>query len=176
MFEGWGEFFILIGGASGALIGLLFVVTVLAADMRYGTETLSQGAAMYMTPTLLHFVTVLVMSTVGIVPHVESRVFALVLAAWSLVAAIYSGAMAVLVRTRRLPDSGHWTDVWTYGILPALMYVALIACAWSTWRQNPNAPYAIAIGLVVLTIIGIRNAWDLVTFIAPRSASGAKEQ
>lgn len=176
MFEGWGEFYILIGGASGALIGLLFVVTVLAADMRVGADTLSQGSAMYMTPTLLHFTTVLVISAVGIVPHVAPWVVALILAPWSLFGAIYSAVMAVLVRTRRLPASGHWADVFGYGILPTLMYLGLIAGAWSAWQQNPNAPYAIAIGLVVLTIIGIRNAWDLVTFIAPRSAGAVKEE
>lgn len=154
------------------LIGLLFVVTALAAEVHLGPETLAQGNAFYLTPTLFHFTTVLVISALGLVPHVEGWVVALVLAPWSVAAAIYSAAMAVLVRTRRLPDSGHWSDVWCYGILPALLYLALIACAWSAWQQSPNAPYALAIGLVALTILGIRNAWDLVTFIAPRSAEG----
>ena len=43
MFEGWSEFYILVGAADGALIGLLFVVTTLSASMHLGAETLSRG-------------------------------------------------------------------------------------------------------------------------------------
>jgi hypothetical protein len=172
MFEGWGEFYVILGAGSGALLGLLFVVTTLAAGMRLGRDTLTLGSALYMTPTVFHFATVLVFSAIATAPHLSGWVMALVLGPWALAGTVYSCVMAVLVRTRRLPDSGDWTDVWGYGILPAAMYLGLIACAWSAWQNSPNAPYAIAIGMVVLTIIGIRNAWDLVTFIAPRSGDG----
>ena len=103
MFEGWGEFYILLGGAAAALVGLLFVVTTLAGTMHVGREQISQGAALYMTPTLFHYVTVLVMSALGTVPGVGGAIEALVLAPWALVGVVYCGVMAVLVRTRRLP-------------------------------------------------------------------------
>ncbi len=169
MFEGWGEFYLLIGGASGALIGLLFVVTTLSAEMHIGRETLSQGAAFYMTPTLFHFVTVLVLSALAAVPGVTGMWEAAVLGPWALLGAVYSAIMGVEMRQNPLPDSGQWSDVWCYGILPALMYLALAAAAWIAWREAPQAPYAIAIGITVLTVIGIRNAWDLVMFIVPRT-------
>jgi len=173
MFEGWGEFYLLIGGASGALIGLLFVVTTLSAGMHIGAETLSRGAAFYMTPTLFHFVTVLVISALAAVPGVSGFWVAVVLGPWSLAGAIYSAVMGVAMRKNRLPSSGDWADVFGYGILPALMYLALIASAWLAWRGAEQAPYAMAIGLTVLLVIGIRNAWDLVTFIAPRAVDDA---
>lgn len=173
MFEGWSEFYILVGAADGALIGLLFVVTTLSASMHLGAETLSRGAAFYMTPTLFHFVTVLVLSALAVVPHASSVWVAAVLAFWSLAGAGYASAMGAAMRTNRLPDSGQWADVLCYGILPALMYLALLAAAWLTWRGAAEAPYAIAIALVVLMVIGIRNAWDLVMFIVPRTLDEA---
>jgi hypothetical protein len=176
MFEGWSDFYLLLGTASGALIGLLFVVTTLTAEMRAGAEQISQGAAFYMTPTLFHYVTVLVLSVVSVVPGVSGLWVAVLLGPWALVGAIYSAVMAVLVRRSRQPDSGHSVDVWCYGVLPALMYLGMIAAAWLAWRDSGNAPYALGIGLVVLMIIGIRNSWDLVTFIAPRAAAAGGEE
>src|SRR3569623_1557176 len=122
MFEGWSEFYILVGAADGALIGLLFIVTTLSAEMYIGGETLSRGAAFYMTPTLYHFVTVLVLSALAAVPGVTGTWVAVVLALWSVFGAIYSVAIGIMMRRQRLPDSGYWADVWGYGILPAAMY------------------------------------------------------
>ena len=121
MFESWGEFYILVGAADGALIGLLFIVTTLSAEMHIGGETLSRGAAFYMTPTLYHFVTVLVMSAMAVVPHVRGEWVAAVLVFWSVAGAIYSAAMGVAMRRNRLPSSGQWSDVFGYGSLPAAM-------------------------------------------------------
>jgi len=169
MFEGWSEFYILVGAADGALIGLLFVVTTLSASMHIGGETLSRGAAFYMTPTLYHFVAVLVLSALAVVPQVSALWMAAVVAFWSLAGAVYSVTMGVAMRRQRLPDSGQWADVWGYGLLPAAMYLGLCAAAWLLWRGAAEAPYALAIGVVVLMVIGIRNAWDLVMFIVPRT-------
>lgn len=176
MFEGWAEFFLLLGGASAALIGLVFIVTTLASDMRVGTETLSRGASLYMTPTVFHYTSVLVLCALGCVPHADGWPVAAVLGGWALCGLGYSTVMAVLVRLQRLPDSGGWADVWSYGILPAALYIGLFGAAWLSWRESPNAPYALAIGLVALLIVGIRNAWDLISFIAPRSAAGPDEK
>ena len=172
MFEGWDEFYLLVGAADGALIGLLFVVTTLSGNMRTSSEQLSRGAAFYMTPTLFNFVSVLLMSVLAAVPHVTGMWVGLLLGAWSVVGAIYCATMGVVLRQNRLPESGHMADLWGYGVLPALVYVSLIAAAWLSWRDAPQAPYAIAIGLTMLMLIGIRNAWDLVLFIVPRTVDG----
>ena len=169
MFEKWTEFFLLLGGASGALIGLLFVVTTLAAGMRLGAETLARGAALYMTPTLFHFVTVLLLSAGGTAPGLNGFVVALVVAPWALLGLVYGVTTGVLIRTRRLPDAGQLADVWGFGVLPALLYLGLIMVAWGGWHDNANTPEALGIALMALTVLAIRNAWDLVVFIAPRS-------
>jgi len=169
MFADWGDFFLLMGGASGAFIGLLFVVTTLASNLQLGQEQLARGQAQYMTPTLFHFVTVLVLSGVGIIPGMTGWIFASIAAPWAALSLVYCLVTAFLIRRRRLPDAGHMSDVWGYGILPATLYAGLLAIAWVCWINTPSAPYALAVVLLALTIVAIRNAWDLVAYIAPRA-------
>ena len=58
MFEGWDNYFVLTGTASGGLIGLLFVVVTLTSGLERGRALRASG--IYMTPTLVHFAVVLV--------------------------------------------------------------------------------------------------------------------
>jgi hypothetical protein len=48
-----------------------------------------------------------------------------------------------------------WTEAWT--ILGAGTLLA---------GESTSAPIVVAAGLVLLLVIGIRNAWDVVTYIA----------
>jgi hypothetical protein len=172
MFEHWGEFFLLLGGASGALIGLLFVVTTLAASTQIGRVDLARGQALYMTPTLFHFATVLVLSAVGTVPGISGKVMATIVALWALIGTGYGLSISVLIRKRQQPDAGRWSDMVTYGMLPTVVFLALLGMAGSAWVEQSNAAYILGFALLALTIVAIRNAWDLVSFIAPR-ANGA---
>jgi hypothetical protein len=166
MFEGWDSFYLLIGGAAGALIGLLFVVVTLTGNI--GREQAMRGATIYMTPTVSHFAMVLVTSALTAVPHLPRGAAASMVAALGLLGFVYAGRTSWMLHTRRVtPETPHWTDFWCYGAVPAGLYLAMIAAAWTleagkTWAADAVA--AVAIGLL---LIGIRNAWDLVTWLAP---------
>ncbi len=73
----------------------------------------------------------------------------------------------IMHRTRRLttytPDLEDWT--W-YTALPLLGYGAIFAGAIGTFGAPRIALFAIAGGALLLIFIGIRNAWDVVTFLA----------
>ena len=58
---GWDSFYVIVGSAAGALIGLQFVVVTLIAD-RPHLHVAEAGAA-FATPTVVHFGTVLLLST-----------------------------------------------------------------------------------------------------------------
>ena len=62
----WDSFYVIIGSAAGALIGLQFVVMTLIADRptRYAAEA---GGA-FATPTIVHFTVTLVLSALVRVP------------------------------------------------------------------------------------------------------------
>ncbi|MBS0298296.1 MAG: hypothetical protein JSR45_18500 [Proteobacteria bacterium] len=166
MFRGWENFYLTIGSAAGALIGLLFVVVTLTAGR--DRQSALRGVSLYMTPTVLHFVTVLCASAVVTAPG---------LPLWLLVALI---ALAVAVGfgncvwaalgirgLRQASEPVHWTDFWMYGVTPAGAYLLLGLADAFLLSRSEWAPRFLAAVLMGLLLCGIRNAWDLVTWIAP---------
>ena len=166
MFEGWDSFYLLIGGASGALIGLLFVVATLTGNV--GREQAMRGAQIYMTPTVFHFAVVLVTSAVTAVPHLPQRATASIVGALGVLGLAYALNVSWMLRAKRVtPAAPHWTDLWCYGFGPAALYLAMIAAAWTLEISKTLGPDAVAGVTLCLLLIGIRNAWDLVTWLAP---------
>ncbi len=64
--DAWGSFYVILGSAAGALIGLQFVVVTLVAE-RPSLRAAEAGAA-FATPTIIHFSTVLLLSALIRVP------------------------------------------------------------------------------------------------------------
>jgi hypothetical protein len=167
MFEGWDSFYLLVGGAAGALIGTMFIVATLTAG--YDANRLSRGAAVYITPVVFHFGVVMVVSVLTAVPHLSSDIFALVMAVCAAVGVVY--AVVTTVRIFRLdwddtlPDL---SDKFFYGVFPTLAYLALGGAAASIWLWPEDAPYLIGATMLILLVVGIRNAWDLATALVQR--------
>ena len=167
MFEGWADFFLLAGSAAAVLIGLIFVVMTLMQD-RPRSSVLA-GSRLYMGPVVLHMSLVLVLSGAALVPRIAPDEFATVAAVVALAGAV-RGVM-VTVGIRRLAfseDPPHWSDMWFYGAIPAALYVILAIAALGVAGTQVWARDAVAGVIVALLLVGIRNEWDLVTWLAPR--------
>jgi hypothetical protein len=80
--ETWHEFYFMVGSSAGALIGLLFVVVTLAGNFERGRA--ESGARIYVTPTVVHFASVLFLSAISLVPEPAPVVFGLLLLVPSL--------------------------------------------------------------------------------------------
>jgi hypothetical protein len=170
----WETFYFMLGSAGAGLIGLLFVVVTLTAGFDQSRTTF--GAKLYLTPTAFHFAVVLTMSAVVIAPGLPDVATAIILAVVAL------GGLAIAVRSclgiRRPPPPGletpHWTDFWMYGVAPGAIYVGIGGACILLGMTSPLAGFALAALLLTLLLVGIRNAWDLVTFIAPKARDSAK--
>src|SRR4051795_11135404 len=72
--EGWESFYLLVGGAAGALIGLLFVVITLTAEL--DAKRAAIGSKVYVTPIVFHFATAFLVSAAALMPnpgaHIEA--------------------------------------------------------------------------------------------------------
>ena len=68
----WQSFYVLAGGASATLVGLMFVAISLGSGL-YAPQHLP-GLARSLTPTFIHFVYVLVTATVVLVPTITVTV------------------------------------------------------------------------------------------------------
>jgi hypothetical protein len=165
MFEGWGEFYLLAGSAAAVLIGLIFVVISLMQDR--SRSSVLAGSRLYMGPIVLGVSFVLVLSAAALTPGMNRNSFALIagiVAAWGLVRALQS-----LVGIHRLRGEVHWTDIWFYGAAPAGLYLGLGAIAFAVWKDLAWCLDAVAAVTVGLLLLAVRNEWDLITWIAPRS-------
>jgi hypothetical protein len=75
--------------------------------------------------------------------------------------------VAVLaIRARRLPAYTPDTEDWVwYMLMPSIAYAAILGGALALPFAPAKALFAPAGGVVLLVFIGIRNAWDVVTFL-----------
>jgi hypothetical protein len=174
MFMGWDNYFFMLGSAAAGLVGLLFVVVTLTAG--FDRNSASRGQALYMTPTMVHFAVVFSISAVAVMPKLPTAAFAAFAALAMGLGLINAGRACLgIVRPRPEMPSPHWSDFWLYGAAPALLYLAGLAlcalvCVGVVW-----APEGLAGLLLVLALVGIRNAWDLVTSIAPLVGANAAQ-
>ena len=173
VFKGWDNFYLMIGSAGGALIGLLFVVVTLTSG--FERAKVLRATTLYMTPTAVHFGVVLVTSAVALAPRLPSSAVG-ILFALSAVAGLVNAIWACLGIRAGIPGSEppHWSDLWFYGVLPAVAYVALLGTSVALWLETAWAAHATAACLLALLLLGIRDAWDLVTWMAPRQKDEAR--
>jgi len=172
MFQGWDNYYVMVGTASAGLIGLLFVVVTLTAGV--DRSQAERGAKLYLTPSVLHFAIVMTISAVIIAPRLPTQARGVLIG----VAALWGAWFAVratigINKPRPGAEPPHWSDAWMYGGSPATIYFTLAAGAVAVWTGLPWAPYPIAVLTLALLLVGIRNAWDLVTWIAPARPGGA---
>lgn len=174
MFEAWESFYLLVGGGAGALIGTMFVVATLMADLQ--SSRMSRGAQIYITPVVVHFGTALVISILTAVPHISSELLSAILAAAAVVGVGY--ACMTAYRLFKLDWAAYTPDLsdrFFYGVAPILMYAALGYAAWAIWSKQEDAAYPIGWVALVLLTVGIRNAWDLARALVQQQAARKPE-
>ena len=160
----WHDFYVLIGTASGALIGLMFVAASIAATAM--GERYRPGVEAFITPTVAHFSAVLFVCLLVMAPtHTRTSLGVVTLAG----GAIGLGYCArVRMHMHRLSASIDLADRLWYAAIPALGYL-LLAASGAAWLMSmPSSPTMLAAALVLLLLAGIRNAWDMTVWIVER--------
>ncbi len=156
--EGWDNFYVILGPAAAGLLGLTFVVIALLSDARRANPA---GLGGYITPTVVHFGTVLGLSCFLSVPRQNVTSLSIGFGAAALGLLIYTGVIASNMR-RFSRDYAPVLEDWIWHvILPAIVYGALLAMAFLLWRQPRPSMYGIASSLVLLLFVGIHNSWDV---------------
>src|ERR1700676_1919939 len=160
----WSNFYITTGSSAAALTGLMFIVITLVMGSERPRRN-PDGIGTYSPPPVVHFCAALLVSAILSAPWRSLALAGAFLGLTGLAGVFY--VLRVMFRTRRLidykPDAEDWT--W-YTILPSLAYVAILAGAIALPPDPVVALFVIAGGAMLLIFIGIRNAWDIVTFIA----------
>ncbi len=157
----WDSFYVIVGSAAGALIGLQFVVMTLIAE-RPLLRAAEAGAA-FATSTIVHFGTVLLLSAVLRAPwHAITPVAGV----WGLVG--LSGTAYTVIVARRMraqttyqPEFEDWLF---HTLLPLAAYAALALSAFAATSQTREVLFGVGAAALLLLFIGIHNAWDAVAY------------
>ena len=160
-FEEWESFYVIVGAAAGALIGLQFVVMTLIAE-RPQLATPEAGAA-FATPTVVHFAAALLLSALLRVPWHGIGAAAVTWGLAGLAGTIYMLIVARRMRRQRSyrPDLEDW--LFHMG-LPLLAYAVLVLCALVAKSHPEEALFVVAGITLVLLFIGIHNSWDTIVY------------
>ncbi|MEJ0050118.1 MAG: hypothetical protein WDN02_02690 [Methylovirgula sp.] len=164
MFEGWSDFYVMIGGAAAALIGLLFIVATLSADK--DIENPLRGYSVYATPTVFHLAVVLIISAMAVAPHLPRLIVAIIAAGCGIIGLIYSGWVTRQFISEDPPPGFVAADLWLYGVLPITMYLGFEIVAALVAVPMDVAPYLFALATIGLLLIAINNAWDLASWLS----------
>lgn len=161
-FAAWHDVYILAGTAAATLMGLTFVVVTLSP--RDVGESLLTGVKSFTTPILAFFATVVLVSVLMLAPWGTSRPPGAALVILGLIGLFYMVSTGAYARWRE--SKLGFDDLIWYIALPFVAYTALLLIAAGMWTGAAWALYGIASVVVLLLIIGIRNAWDVVLFMA----------
>ncbi len=165
----WQSFYILVGTAAATLTGLMFVATTLVAGIDTHASTASAGVAGFNTPTVVHFCAVLLLAGILSAPWQSFSIASILLGLLGLGMVLY--LIVIFRRLRQMPHYQSTLEDWSwYLVLPLLADVALIISAVLLREDPALALYIVGAAVIVLLIVGIRNAWDMVTFLAVERA------
>jgi hypothetical protein len=159
----WENFYIIVGSSAGALTGLTFVAITLVAQTRQ--RSVEQGIAAFTTPTVVHFSVVLFVSAGLSAPWPTLVPPAIMLGLCGLAGTLYSAI--VMRRQLRFEDYTPVLEDWLWYVAsPLIAYVALVVGAALLPGSSEPALFIIGGVMALLMFNGIRNAWDIVTYIA----------
>ena len=153
------------GTAAATLTGLMFVVTTLMAGIDAHLSTLNAAVSAFNTPTVVHFGTALLLAGVLSAPWQTFSSLSLLLGLLGLGMVFYS--IIVLRRMWRVPHYQSTLEDWLwYMAFPLLAHVLLTVAAFVLPKNPSAALYIVGLVMMLLLLVGIRNAWDMVTFLA----------
>jgi hypothetical protein len=173
LMAGWDNFYVMIGSAAAALTGLTFVVIALAAD---GHRVTPRGLRAFVSPTIVHFGTVLVVAAYLCVPRHGATSLSCGFAAVGVAGLVYSGITGASMRQTGIAYVPVFEDWLWHVILPIFIYGAVFAMAILIRYRPGEALYGVAAALMLLLFIGIHNAWDVAASISLRKQPDSPSQ
>ena len=165
LFDKWDTFYVIMGGAAGALIGLQFVVITLIAERP--PPRIAEASPVFSTPTIVHFCAVLAMAAIMRVPW-ESEPEGLCCMALGLAGVVYM----VLVGWRMRRQQAYAPDIedWVFHLVVPLAAYGLLAWSGYALPSRPDeALFGIGGAALMLLFDGIHNAWDAASFTVTRN-------
>jgi hypothetical protein len=163
----WHDFYLLTGTASATLVGLMFVAASIGSSV-FG-ETHRSALRAFLTPTVVHFALVLIISVLVLIPHTSWVSLGILVTLAGLGGSFYAGLILeqIVIRQRFKVDM---LDRLFYALVPVVGYLLVLAAGLLLIMLRAATPL-LAAGLLTLLVVGLRNAWDMTVWTAIRAPS-----
>jgi len=175
LLSAWQNFYVIIGSASAALIGLMFVVITLIASR--GRHRSGDSIGAFGTPTVVHLCSALLIAAIISAPWPALWDADLLLGICGLAGVIY--IVVIFRRARRQNEYEPVLEDWLWHmIFPFIAYAGLFVAALAIPSNATLALFVIGAATVLFLFIGIHNAWDTITymtFTSPPSENESQE-
>jgi hypothetical protein len=162
----WHDFYALIGSAAATLVGLMFVAASIGAGVF--TREHQSGIRSFLSPTVVHFSAILIISLIAIVPSETWQSAALFLVIIGVVGLGYCGSVWRRMIRHGLIGTIDNVDRFWYALLPTLGYGLTITCGVELWWHREGGLELLAVAMMILLLVGLRNSWDMTLWIIGR--------
>jgi ABC-type transport system involved in multi-copper enzyme maturation permease subunit len=157
----WDGFYVIVGSAAGALIGLQFVVITLIAE-RPPEDAAAAGAA-FASPTIVHFGVALFLSALL---HAPWQTIAIAAVVWGLLG--FGGVAYTVIVARRMRKQAAYKpefEDWLFHfVLPLAAYAILAMSSFAAPSHTRESLFGVGGAALLLLFTGIPNAWDNVAY------------
>jgi hypothetical protein len=157
----WDSFYVIVGSAAGALIGLQFVVLTLTAE-RPPAGAAEAGSA-FASPTIVHFGVAFFLSALVRAPWQAITILAVL---WGLMG--FGGVAYTVIVSRRMRKQiayePQFEDWLFHVVLPFAAYAILGLSSFAARSRTGEALFGVGGAALLLVFIGIHNAWDGVSY------------
>ena len=161
----WQNYYVIIGTAAARLSGLMFVAITLMAQLRVHPPSWSH-MRVFNTSTVVHFGAALLIAALLSAPWPALWTAALLLGLAGLGGVSFVLIVLWEVRHRLVGYQLVRSDWLWYTLLPLISYTALVVAAILLPIYPGPVLFSIAAVTLLLLFMGIRNAWDVVTYMA----------
>jgi hypothetical protein len=171
LFHTWHDFYVLVGTASATLVGLMFVAATLGSSVFSERHRVALQA--FISPTVVNFAAALFICIGVMIPSQTWLSLGVLLAGGGVAGLVYAGRVWVQMFVRR---SFHvdMVDRMFYATVPLVGYLLVLAAGILLLLRARWSAEVAAAALVVLMFAGVRNAWDMTTWIMMRTPTTAQ--
>ncbi len=165
---GWQNFYVIVGSAAGALIGLEFVVIALVTSVAQhliDRRTLRAFA----TPAVVYFTSVVVLAALLNVPHHTTASLRICLLAFGFLGVVY--VSWVTFHLHRASYALDLEDRAFYVVAPVASFTALFVAGLVVGSRTLGALDIVAASTVLLLVTGIHNTWDAAVWTIATAAT-----
>ena len=167
----WQNFYFMIGGAAATLAGLMFVALSLAQHLI--NEQTRDQMRIFATPSIIYFVSVLLIAGTMLVPIFTPEVLAVIAFVCGLVGTVRAGRIALRLAEAARRNSDFTLSDWLsqvigpvvgYACLPLAALFLVVIPQWTA------ALVFVLLATLVLLLSAIGNTWSLVMWIVDQGA------